>query len=342
MKALKILLASLLFTAFASAASAQVASVCTGKMYNPVTDTDWNDFFPLTIAGTAYSGGGNTDPALMDAMPPVCVCPTIFGIPFVGVGVTYWQPLYVSEIENRPGCLSSLGGIQVLGGAYNMLASEQTTSDAYHSGETANRMQVHWYEYPVFGMLDLLKSVECHNPSGFNLAYMTELDPLWQDDMWSAMFTPEAALFDNVLATSSCAVDAVASNLHHTLDPMFWCAGSWGNLYPLSGNSSHTGDPFEMNNQIQSKFIARNHRMGLMWQTIGPDAVCSSVPNPIWVKSQYRYDQIGPIVRKGTAVVTGDSGKFLQFPPVTNFPPQGNETINLIWQGQQCCLKAIP
>lgn len=323
-----------------SLAHAFVSASCTGSFYNPITDTDWNNIFPITIAGMQISGGSNSNPPLMQAMPAICECPTIFGIPFIGIGVTFWQPMYISEIEHRPGCLSSLGGVSIMPG-YSMLASEQQVSDNTNQGTAANRMQVHWYEYPVFGMLQLMESIQCKNTNGFNLAYLTEIDPSWQDDIWGAVFSPESALFANPIATAACAVDAVASAVDYPLDSLFWCAGAWGAVYPLSGNSSHSGDAFTMNNLIQAKFLARSHRMGLQWQTIGPTAICSAVPNPIWVKSQYRYNQVAPINRRGRAVVTGSNGKLFQYPPITNLPTQEN-TVNLIWQGQQCCLKGIP
>lgn len=321
-------------------ANAVVPAVCTGTFFNPVTDTDWNNMFPISIAGVSMSTSSNTSPPLMQMMPPVCTCPTVVGIPFVGIGLTWWQPQYVSEIERRPGCLPSLGGVQALKN-YSMLHSEQTVADNNHAGESSNRMQVHWYEYPVASMLSMMESISCKNTNGFNLAYMTEIDPMWQDDIWSSIFTPEASLFSNPIAVAACAIDAVASTFDYPLDPMFWCAGTWGAVYPLAGNSGHTGDPFTMNNQIQAKFIARNHRMGLSWQTIGPTAMCGAHPNPIWIKSQYRFNQVAPVARRGRAVVTGSNGKLYQFPPVTN-PPTQEHTVNLIWQGQQCCAKAIP
>ncbi len=320
--------------------SALGAANCNGKMFNPLTDTDWNNMFPITIAGAIIPGGGNTVAPLMAMMPPICVCPTVFGFPFVGIGITYWQPLYVSEIERRPGCLSSLGGIKVLSGAYEMTASNQTKTHE-NRGKATNRMQVHWFQYPLFSMMEMMSSLGCKNTSGFDLAYMTEIDPLWQNDTWSAIFAPENSLFTSVFANMACAVDSVAATLGYPLDPLFWCAGSWGNVYPLAGNSNHSGDPFTLNNQVNAKFIARNARMGLAWTTIGPSAICSSHPNPIWIKSQYRYNQVAPIQRRGRAVSTGDYGRLFQFPPVTNAPTQ-EHTINLIWQGQQCCLKAIP
>jgi conjugal transfer pilus assembly protein TraU len=323
----------------ASTAQAVVPTMCTGRLFNPLTDADWNNIFPITIAGVPLGAGTNPMNPLMAAMPPVCVCPTILGIPFVGIGVTYWQPTYLAEIEHRPGCLSSLGGINVLPG-YSMLQSEQTVNHE-NRGKSTNRMQVHFYTYPLFGMLEMMKSVSCNNPSGFNLGYVTEVDPLWQDDLWGAVFAPESAVFANPIAQMACAVDAVSASAGYPQDALFWCSGSMGGVYPLTGNSQHSGDPFTLNNQVMSKFLARHHRMGLQWQTIGPTAICSSHPNPVWVKSQYRFNQVAPIPRKGRAVAPGDNGKLFQFPPVTNLPTQ-EQTVNLIWQGQQCCLKPIP
>lgn len=331
--------AVLCFSTFAiPTAGAVVPAVCTGDFFNPFTDADWNNFFPITIAGVPI-GDGRTSP-LMQMMPPVCTCPTIFGIPFIGIGLTWWQPEYIAEIERRPGCLSSLGGINVLSG-YSMLQSEMSQSTSTDSGKDTNRMQIHWYQYPAATMMEMLTSLTCKNTSGFNLAYMTEIDPLWQDDTWSAVFAPEAALFTNPLAVASCAIDAVAAEFGYPLDAMFWCAGAWGNVYPLAGNSNHTGDYFDQNNQVGAKFIARSHRMGLMNQTTGPTAVCFAHPNPVWIKSQYRFNQVGPISRSGSPVTAGSSGTLFQFPPATNLPTQ-EHTINLIWQGMQCCAKPIP
>lgn len=313
---------------------------CAGKVFNPLTDTDWNNVFPITVAGIVSSNGKNTVNPLMAAMPPVCVCPTVFGVPFYGIGITYWQPLYVSEVERRPGCAPSIGGVKLLGGPYEALASNQTVNHS-NEGKGSNRMQLHWYQYPVFSVMKTFAELGCKNTTGFDLAYLTEIDPLWQNTAWGVIFTPENVIFSGPPFQLACSVDSVAAMLGYPLDVLFWCAGTWGNIYPLTGDSNHSGDPFTLNNQINAKFIARNARMGLSFTTIGPSAICSSHPNPIWTKSQYRYNQVAPIARRGRAVSTGDNGKMFQFPPVTNVPTQ-EHTVNLIWQGQQCCVKPIP
>lgn len=308
---------------------------CHGELFNPFKDMDWNLVFPITIMGV--SGGGGTNPPLM-YVPPVCVCPGPFGIPSYGIGVTFWEPLYVSEIQRTPGCLSTIGGKQVLDDYRSLHGEHEAGADDSNSG-TTTRMQAHWYQYPVFTMLDLLKDLGCKNTSGFALGYITEIDPTWQDDSWGAMFTPEQSLFANPIAQAVCSVDAVSSNLGLTMDPLFWCAGSWGPMYPLTGNSQPGNGPFLTNGQIQAKFMFRMHRLGMLWQTIGPTAVCTSHPNPVIMKSQYRINQIGPIPRRGSTPppVIGTLGLNLT-PPVANTPGL-ESTDNLIWQGQQCCAR---
>ena len=308
------------------------ANGCNGTFFNPITDTDWNNMFPITIMGAQFGGGQN--PPLMYE-PPICVCPSIFGIPSPGIGITFWEPLYVAEIERTPGCMSSLGGVMVLPG-FSTLQSEQ--ANRIEAGGPSSRMQLHWYEYPVISMLDIFKSIACWGISGVDLAYITEVDPTWQDDLWAAIFAPESILFANPIAQASCSIDAIAASLDFPFDAMFWCAGTWGSVYPFSGNSGHTNSNFTSNNLILSKFLARQSRLGLQFQTIGPDAMCYSHPNPIWLKSQYRINQVAPTARKGPPVVIG-SPAVVQSPPIANYPTR-ESSVNLIWQGQQCCARA--
>jgi conjugal transfer pilus assembly protein TraU len=325
------LLPVLAFAQYGQATEATGAA-CQGEVFNPTSDTDWNNMYPITIMG-APMGPGASPPLMYE--PPVCVCPGAFGIPSFGIGITFWEPLYISEIERTPGCMASLGGTSILSG-YSTLQSEQINESK--DGGPVSRMQVHWYEYPIMAMLDMMKSYGCFTTSGFNLMYLTEIDPTWQDDEWAAVFAPEAALFTSTLAQFSCSIDAIAAAFDFPLDVMFWCAGSWGSVYPLSGNPGHTNSNFTSNNLVQAKFIARQSRLGLQFQTIGPTAQCFSHPNPIWIKSQYRVNQVAPLARKGNPVVIGSPG-LMQFPTVANTPSR-ESTVNLIWQGQQCCARS--
>lgn len=328
--------AALVTSAPASAAAAAAGAIagCKGQIFNPLSDTDWNNMYPIVTAG--IPAGPTYPQSPLHFMPPVCVCPGIFGIPSPGIGVTYWEPLYISEIERTAGCLASVGGVPALP-AFSSLSSEQGSA-ANPGNDNTNRMQVHWYEYPVFSMLDVFTSTGCNNRGGFTLTMVTEVDPTWQNDLWGVVFSPEGALFGNPIAQAACAIDAATSTAGYPLDPLFWCAGTWGSIYPFTGNSPHGNSNFTLNNLVQAKYIARQHRVGMLFQSIGPTAMCWTHPNPIWMKSQYRVNQVGPIPRYGMPVQIGNPGK-MQVPPFSNVPTK-ESTVNLIWQGKQCCMKS--
>ena len=97
--------------------------------------------------------------------------------------------------------------------------------------------QVHWYVYPVIYWLELLVDFLCLEQQSFDVAYMTELDPLWNADELSFILNPEAALFGNPIAQAACAADCAATSAGFPMDMLFWCGGCQGSLYPFTGNN---------------------------------------------------------------------------------------------------------
>ena len=333
-------LAATLTVGDASAQSTAVASgaSCQGEVWDPLT-IDTNDMFPITVFGVQT--GPYSDPPEMYE-PPVCECPGIFGIPSIGIGSTFWQPTNIVEIERTAGCMESLGGVNFLStssaAGFSALNSEQVNNNG-QEGASTNRMQIHLYAYPVFKVLNLFSSMACLGSStGFDVAWMTEVDAAWQSDELAALLAPEAALFANPIAQAACAVDSVAAGVAFPIDALFWCEGGWGSVYPMSGNSQHGNSPFQMNNSLMGKFLARQARIGLEWATIGPTAMCYSTPTPIWIKDQYRVEQIMPIPRYGPPEYIGGS-EFTQLPVQANYPTR-ESTVNLLWQGTECCSRA--
>ena len=310
------------------------ALACHGFVFNPVVGVDWDDVFPIAVAGVPL--GPWWDPPLMFE-PPICVCPGPFGFPVFGVGLTYWQPLYIAEIQKIAGCSSSLGGIMLFPGYLG-----EDGEEAFYAGNTnsphSSRMQLHWYQYPLFSILDMFSSLGCQNGSGFNMLYASEVDPTWQNDLWAGIFSPESALFSSLPAQMACIVDSIGATAGFPVDPLFWCAGTWGGIYPMSGTAAKATSQFQINNLVMAKFIARQARLGLQWQTIGPLAICGSVPNPVWLKSQFRVDQVYPIPRFGMPLTIGAPPLF-QAPVMFTNPPGLDSTVNLIFEGQQCCMR---
>ena len=79
----------------------------------------------------------------------------------------------------------------------------------------------------------------CLERGSFDLAYLTEVDPLWNDDELTLILNPEAVLFANPVAVAACAADCVAATAGFGIAEMFWCAGCQGGLYLLDGHAHH-------------------------------------------------------------------------------------------------------
>ena len=302
---------------------------CKGRFLNPVTDIEWNDIFPIRIAGVPVKIGAGSGESPISYTSPVCLCPgRLGGIPTPGLEVTFHEPLYIEEIAKAPGCMSSIGGVSMLPGY-----SEEAT-DLKEDANSSSRWQVHWYEYPVFAVLKLFQDFSCVQGGGFALAYMTELDPTWQNDEWGAVFSPEALIFANPIAQSACAADAVAATAQAPLDPLFWCAGAWGGVYPFTGNANASAGRQQSAELVGAKMMARLARTGFLWDSVGPWAMCSPLPDPIWIKSEFSLDPVYPMIREGAGMSIGAPTPLWMTPPQT-YP--STENLNqVVFQEQQC------
>lgn len=317
----------------ASSATAHAAQ-CKGSIFNPVTDTNWNNMFPITVAGVGSGGGSN--PPLM-GMDAICMCPGALGVPVPGIGMTYWEPTYVAEIATSPGCLSTMGGVKALPGFERLAAEKSYTMTKSAGGNTVNRMQVHWYVYPVFAALNMMSAVGCSSLSGISLSTPTEIDPLWQDDLWAAVAFPETALFANPLGMLACVPDVIASAFGRPIESMPWCQGAQGILYPPTGIGRGMDSPQGNNLQVLGKFMHRSTRMAQLLTTIGPTAKCGSSWLPNMIRSQYRLDPIAPVA-SNRRVNFGKPEMQWGYIPPTNYATR-EDSAYLIWVGRQCCLR---
>ena len=88
---------------------------CTGRFINPISETCWSCIMPISIGAIPVAAFGQED--IENPPSPICVCP---GWPIkFGLSLGFWVPQYVAETTNAPGCLISLGGVDVdLGWSY--------------------------------------------------------------------------------------------------------------------------------------------------------------------------------------------------------------------------------
>lgn len=306
--------------------------MCIGRTFNPVSDTDWNNAFPITWGGSAPE-----NPPWMYE-PSVCDCPSHIypAISLPGLGLTYWEPNTVMEIQREPGCLSSMGGTQALSG-YESLRANGNESRSVN--QNYSRMQIHNYQYPVFSMLSMFMNTMCGTSSGVNLLDMTETDSVWNmGGGWQSAMSPTSALTSTLEAQAACAVEAAAMALgSFPMPALEWCNGSNGGASTFGGDLPQSNSNWSSNALSAYKYLRYWAYIGGVFTTIGPAAICYSYAFPVLDKAQFRYQQIGPWPLMGIPVRLGDSPYRLG-PVVTNLDIRDSTDV-LLWQGMQCCMR---
>ena len=195
-------------------------ATCTGKFPNPVTDICWSCLFPLTIGSASILSDGQPD--IGNPSSPVCYCSNP---PRIGVSIGFWEPVRLVDVTNKSWCFPNLGGIRLNPGFDIGHGHVQGRSQIGGKTQNSSQWQAHYYIYPLLYWMEILTDFLCFEQTTFDIAYVTELDPLWKDSALTSILNPEVALFANPAATAACAADCVASTAKLPIDEMFWCAG---------------------------------------------------------------------------------------------------------------------
>jgi conjugal transfer pilus assembly protein TraU len=314
----------------------RVEAAPVGMPLNPVTDVCWNCVFPIRVGGVTVIPGDVPDTPDLSSLP-VCVCPApppVFIRP--GVPVSFWEPARFVETVKDPFYFPSLGvgfpnlvAPGFLGGANSEISSGNQV-------DTSTFAQAHWFIFPAWTLLELLTDFVCVEAASFDVTYLSEVDPLWNNDILSLIMTPEALLFANPVAQMSCIADSVAANAGFPLSALYWCMGSWGSAYPLTG---HVNDDnyVQANAAIAARMIYKQGRMGLLQDTA--INLCAKVPTPIWIKQNYRMHGAKP-VRDITCTPIGRSSLIWGAGNNPAFSAGGNSSDNFLWmifRKRACC-----
>ncbi|WP_267523604.1 TraU family protein [Campylobacter sp. MG1] len=289
--------------------------------------------FPIKLAGVSIVEGDIIEGANR-VNKSICKCPgKWFGYPQIGIPIGYYSVDRILDVVIDPFCFPSLGFQAKSGGASSFkLGGEQ----GYETGDNATTFyQVHEIYYLLSAILELFTDILCmtSNSSLLDIGYLTEFDPMWQSSTLSAIIQPEAILFNNPVTNLACITDAVSSQVNFPLDPLFWCKGSWGNTYPLSGFvSKHS--LVEDSASIASTFIFKMHRELLTWNSSGISALCFAHPLPFWIKSSNRLQFIAPMPNF-TGMSIGRSG--IIWEAGKNIPFVGENFSYLWFRKHDCC-----
>lgn len=302
-----------------------------------ITDICWSCIFPIMIAGVALFGDEDDAPSTRakPTIPFLCLCEDgEWGVQ-IGVPIGLWEPARLIELVRLPFCSPVFGGVQLeitdtrlLGGASG---GEGDSSDKiFHN--------YHYFAFPLLILLELFTAASC-NADGyvdFDLMYLSELDPTWNDDELCFYTNPEVVLFANPFAQAACLVDAVLGLLGKTEEKLYWCAGNWGGLYPFTGNVLQNKSRPLATSLAAARSIAALHRRGFAWKTTGDDALCKGYIFPTIPKEQYRMSMFFPVAETQDNHVIGETpfrwGEWRNVPAFEDY-------VYLVWRWKDCCLR---
>lgn len=285
-------------------------------------NTCWSAMFPVKVAGKKLMSKSGYDEAMGAAQDKfLCKCGGDLSsgkLPSIGTPVGYWQPTKLVELTRKPYCLPSLGGYQMsdapaaTGGARATGGGHGETAepDATH----ANVMHFHTYAYPVMSMLKIFDFPTClvDNVTSFDVAMLSEAFPTWYDTSLAAVLSPEALLFANPVALAAGAADcAAATATSNPIDSLFWVAGCWGGMYPLSGVISSSVDLTQTTSLYATRALFALGRIGMLRRTMGNDVVSGKCEFPkmrIIKKSMFKMQMLYPVPESGSTPVAAGTG----------------------------------
>lgn len=311
-------------------------AVCVSKPHNPFTEICWQCMFPFKIGGVTVAASPNDVPDAPDlASSPVCVCPVpppVFAR--IGIPVSFWEPARYIEVVKDAYCFPSIGtGLSPVNPGFQNGGSEDggTTQEGM-----STFFQAHYAIYPIWTIMEAFTDFVCLEASGFDMAYMTEVDPTWNDDLFAQIIYPETLLFANMPAQLSCIADSVSANAGLPLSPLYWCLGSEGSTYPMSGNINDD-NLVQASLAAASRLVYKMGRIGVICD-VGLH-YCTCIPTPIWVKHNYRFSLAKPVtgfqcVPPGRSALLWGSGKNPPL-PITGDSP--DNFMYIVFRKRACC-----
>ena len=329
----RILFIPILLLACVLSAGSASAQSCTGRFVNPVADVCWECLFPISI-GPIRIGSAAGAPDTPNPGSPICFCGS--PIPRIGLSIGVWEPARLIDASRTPWCFPNLGGMTIDAG---LPVGRGRTGASGGDGAQGSTWHVHYYVYALLSWIGALIDLGCLEGGGLDIAWVSELDPAWRDDELSFLLNPEAALFADLPAQAACAADCAAASAGLPIDPLYWCAGCQGAMYPLTGNvGAHVGG-VQASLLAAQRLVFRLHRTLLAWGTSGSAALCGRYPMPIMKKSQYRWQMTQPV--PATSALTGcnPTGRStVLWESLRELPVAGENFGYLLWRKRNCCL----
>lgn len=329
----------LLFSLFSLGASSQ--GTCNGAFPNPLTDICYDCMFPITLAGNALSfGSQGTDYDTGASTTPVCLCANTLS---AGIPIGIWEPRYMVDTTNKPGCMPLLGGVDISPPYNSAEYGADIENDAAIKGASKSAfLHVNEYINPVMTALGVIASSPCFDSRSFDIPYISWADPSWNDDALSLLLTPYAYAFAGIPSIAAEMPDAIAATVGFPFASLFWVAGSWGPMYPLTGNVNTFNTPEQVAHLVLTRLFAKLHAAGTQQSAAGQDALqaCSAygLPQLIMDKRQYKINRIFPFPDNTCTPV----GRPLLLQEAGAARPQDKDYGYFVFQRKDCCAPWTP
>jgi conjugal transfer pilus assembly protein TraU len=337
----RLCVAALLSVAFMSFSTTSVADsnmpvrdgVCQGEFINPITGMCWSCVMPIGISSIFYKGGQDGTKDLKGWEQYVCTCDLYIGVP-----ISYYEPARMIDVTTKPYCMVSLGGISfadtgTFSGDTQGFAGEQ------YGDDVKEFYQAHYYVNPIMYVLGLLlDSSKCFEQSGFDVGYITEVDPSWNNAEFANILSPDGFLYGTFPAVFACTGDCIASTASFGLAPLHWCVGCGGLMYPMTGQVNDSTSTLETAGVIQLRLLNKLHRQGINMSYYGNKGLCGGYRQVLMNKRQYKYSMVYPVsqtksVTKAIGTALSNSGG-----TASDIVKDGAGIADVIGKtGKQCC-----
>ena len=299
-----------------------------------ITNICWDCVQPIRVVGVTISGDKRKDRIPETASnQPVCACEDGLGFPHPGITTQFWEPYRMVEFPRVAGCMKALNGTR-----FPFSKTFIGTQGNGKSGDAKNGTfrHYHFYSFPAMVILDMFLPESC-NPDGYvdvDIMFLSEIDPTWNNPTLAYFAMPENALLVSELAAVACIPDAVSATAKRPIQSLFWCAGTWGLIYPASGFDEGS-DIINSTSLETARLLTVLHRRGFVRRTVGKDAMCGGVVDPTLPKSMYQFTLFDPVPETDDAHVLGESP--LTWGLMKVIPAIGEDPSYIVWRWQDCC-----
>lgn len=237
--------------------------ICPNNFPNFITDVCWDCVFPFTL----WSGALSLDPTGTQETfksgdgAPICYCGPSDGLK-VGVPVGFWEMAYIVDVHTAPGCLTTLGGIKLpLPFAQNEYGKIDSLGNKADARRRSSFRHSTYYVSPMMYLMGAVLDDSCSDRSPFDVGWTSELDPTWNDDQLALIKMPISYTFGSIPAVMAGGIDAAAANIGFPINNIFWQAGSWGPMYPLTGNVMDYKSADQNARLVTTRMLAEAHAM---------------------------------------------------------------------------------